>query len=87
MNNIRQNLQSEVEKFAREYKSLVAQTPDNKDSATVAGAMRNCVAGFIHWVYESERYFGKRNEEVAKFGWVFMDTDSTSADSDGLDVP
>ena len=30
--------------------------------------------------YEGERYFGKRYEEVAKFGWVFMDTDSNEVD-------
>ena len=85
-NGIRQNIQSEVGKFIHGYKSLTAHTDDNEDVAMVANAMRDCIAGFIHWIYEGERYFGKRYEEVAKFGWVFMDTSGTGTNGNEVDV-
>lgn len=83
MNEIRQSIESEVGKFVHVYKLSAGQTCDNGDAVAVAGAMRDCIAGFIHWVYEGERYFGKQYEEVAKFGWVFMGIGGgASADSD-----
>ena len=80
VNDIRRGIQSEVGKFIDAYKSLIAHTCDNEDAVTVANAMRDCIAGFIHWIYEGERYFGKRHEEVATFGWVFMGTDGDQVD-------
>ena len=80
MNDIRRSIQSEVENFIHDYKSLTARTCENEDAVTVANAMRDCTAGFIHWIYEGERYFGKRHEEVAKFGWIFTDTSSNEVD-------
>lgn len=74
MNDVRQNIHSEVGKFVHNYKSLTVHAGDGEDVIVVANAMRDCVTGFIHWIYEGERYFGKRYEEVAKFGWVFTDT-------------
>ena len=85
MGDIRRNIQSEVGKFTRDYKSLTAGADDNEDAVTVANAMRDCIAGFIHWIYEGERYFGKRYEEVAKFGWVFTDTNDTSTEGNEVD--
>lgn len=86
MNDIRQSLQSEVGKFIHDYESLAAQTRDSGDALTVADAMRDCVTGFIHWLYEGERYFGKQHEEVAKFGWVFVNTGRTSTSNNEVDV-
>lgn len=82
VNDIRRRLQSEAGKFARDYHCLTARACDNKDAVMIAGAMRDCITGFIHWLYEGERYFGKQYEVVAKFGWVFMDTGDTSAEGD-----
>ena len=81
MNDIRRNVQSEVGKFLHEYGSLTARTDDDEDVVMVAHTMRDCISGFIHWIYEGERYFGKRYEEVATFGWVFTDVGV-----DGVDV-
>lgn len=80
MNDIRRSIQSEVGKFIHDYNSLTARTCENEDAVTVANAMRDCIAGFIHWIYEGERYFGKRHEEVAKFGWIFTDTGGNEVD-------
>lgn len=80
VNDIRRGIEAEVGKFIDAYKSLTTRTCDNEDVVTVANAMRDCIVGFIHWVYESERYFGKRHEEVAKFGWIFMDTGGDEVD-------
>lgn len=85
MNDIRCNVQSEVGKFIHDFKPLTARPGENEDAIMVANAMRDCIAGFIHWVYESERYFGKRYEEVAKFGWVFMDTTAMNAGGNEAD--
>lgn len=86
VNDIRQCLQTEVGNFVRDRGSLNARICDNEDAATVADAMRDCITGFIHWLYEGERYFGKHYEEVAKFGWVFMDTGGASTTGDEADV-
>jgi hypothetical protein len=87
VNKVRQSLQSEVEKFVHSYKTLVGRTCDDKDLAAVANAMRDCVTGFMHWIYEGERYYGKQYEEVAKFGWIFMGSGGTIIPSDGVEVP
>lgn len=86
VNDIRQSLQSEVGKFVHDHEALTLRTCDDEDVLMVAGAMRDCITGFVYWIYEGERYFGKQCEEVAKFGWVFMDTGGTNADCDGVDV-
>jgi hypothetical protein len=80
VNDIRLSIQSEVGKFTHDYKTLTARTCNTEDAVTVANAMRDCIAGFIHWIYESEHYFGKRHEEVANFGWIFMDTSGNEVD-------
>ena len=86
MNDIRRSLQSEAGKFTHEYQRLIVQAYDNED-VLVAGAMRDCITGFVHWIYEGERYFGKQYEVVAKFGWVFMNTGGTSAEGDEVHIP
>ena len=87
VNDIQQSAQSEVGKFVYDYKSLTANNCDTTDSVTVADAMRDCITGFIHWVYEGERYFGQQYEEVAKFGWVFMDTGGVRTGGNEIEVP
>ena len=87
MNEIRQSLKSQVEKFIHDYKSLTARTCGNEDAVTIASAMRDCIIGFVNWIYESERYFGKQYEEVAKFGWIFMNTGCAGSNGDEVDVP
>ena len=34
-------------------------------------ALKDCIAGSMHWVYETELFFGKKGGEVRSFGWVF----------------
>lgn len=34
-------------------------------------ALKDCIVGSIHWIYETELFFGKRGGEVRTFGWVF----------------
>lgn len=81
MNDIGQTIQSEVERFTHDYKSLTTSTCDNEDAITVANAMRDCIAGFVHWIYEGKRYFGTRHEEVSKFGWVFTGAGGNEVDA------
>ncbi|KAI0795862.1 isoprenoid synthase domain-containing protein [Abortiporus biennis] len=34
--------------------------------------LRSFMVGFVHWVYETERYFGSNGEDVKILGWVFL---------------
>jgi len=86
VNDTRRRIQSEVAKFIHDHKSLTTRTCDNEDVITAANAMRDCIIGFIHWIYECDRYFGERYEEVAKFGWVFMDTSDPSTGGNEVEV-
>lgn len=59
---------------------LISETPHHErdhaslgDITSYAQALRDCVAGTINWVYETELYFGKKGEEIRTFGWVFLD--------------
>ena len=46
-------------------------------------ALKDCIAGSVHWVYETELFFGKKGGEVRSFGWVFAHMKYT--DSGALD--
>jgi hypothetical protein len=35
-------------------------------------SLRDCIAGFINWMYETEMFFGVNGSEVRSFGWVFL---------------
>lgn len=34
--------------------------------------LRNCVVGSLHWLYETDRFFGEAGEDVRSSGWVFV---------------
>lgn len=34
-------------------------------------ALKDCIVGSTHWLYETELFFGKKGAEVRTFGWVF----------------
>lgn len=40
--------------------------------------LRECIIGFIHWLYETDRYFGDKKGDVREFGWVFLLPKETS---------
>ena len=42
--------------------------------------LRAWIVGSIHWIYETERYFGKHGEDVRALGWTFL-SPSTSSES------
>jgi len=44
----------------------------NPDIRRFAQGLRDWIVGFIHWIYETERFFGESAEEVRAFGWVFL---------------
>jgi len=48
-------------------------------------ALKDCIAGSVHWVYETELFFGKKGGEVRSFGWVFAHMKYT--DSGTLEAP
>ncbi|KAI9065747.1 terpenoid synthase [Trametes sanguinea] len=34
--------------------------------------LRDCIAGTLNWLYETERFFGETAEDVRSSGWVFI---------------
>ncbi|KAJ7641644.1 isoprenoid synthase domain-containing protein [Roridomyces roridus] len=43
-----------------------------RDERLYLRGLEDCIAGTFYWAYESETYFGKKGDEVSKFGWVFL---------------
>ncbi|KAH9912960.1 terpenoid synthase [Epithele typhae] len=44
---------------------------DLETRAYVRG-MRDCVVGTMHWMYETDRFFGDAGEDVKSSGWAFV---------------
>ena len=56
----------------------------NRDEQRYAQGLCDCIVGWGHWVYETNRYFGKDVEDVKAFGWVFLQPKEKEAgDGDG----
>jgi malonyl CoA-acyl carrier protein transacylase len=56
---------------------IKAQTADQRreeDVKRYIQALKDCIVGSVHWVYETELFFGKKGGEVRTFGWVFANT-------------
>jgi hypothetical protein len=45
---------------------------DNGIIRTYVRGLQDCIVGVAHWIYQTERYFGQRNEDVKMFGWIFL---------------
>lgn len=56
--------------------SLAIQSAAGDDVQSYVRALRNWIAGFVNWLYESERYLEEKGSEVSAFGWVFMAVDN-----------
>ncbi|KAG1729305.1 isoprenoid synthase domain-containing protein [Suillus paluster] len=44
----------------------------NDDTRRYVKGLRDCIAGTVNWLYETERYLGTKGSEVRAFGWVFV---------------
>ncbi|KAG2031011.1 terpenoid synthase [Suillus americanus] len=44
----------------------------NDDTRRYVRGLRDCIAGSVNWLYETERYLGTKGNEVRAFGWVFV---------------
>ncbi|KAG1840018.1 isoprenoid synthase domain-containing protein [Suillus tomentosus] len=42
------------------------------DTRRYVRGLRDCIAGSVNWLYETERYLGTKGNEVRAFGWVFV---------------
>ncbi|KAF9488046.1 hypothetical protein BDN71DRAFT_1457806 [Pleurotus eryngii] len=42
------------------------------DMRSYVNGLRDCVVGYIHWLYETEIYFGQLGDEVRATGWTFL---------------
>lgn len=42
-----------------------------KEAERYVRALEDCVAGGVHWLYETPLFFGAQGAEIRAFGWVF----------------
>jgi hypothetical protein len=55
----------------REF-AACAELAMNDDTRRYVRGLRDCIAGSINWLYETEKYLGTKGYEVRSFGWVFV---------------
>lgn len=66
-------LKKSIESYLVVEKKLPSWTPEiDEDLHRYLQGLRDCIIGAIHWLYETDRYFGDKGEDVRKFGWVFL---------------
>jgi hypothetical protein len=46
--------------------------PHFDDVRLYTQGLRDIMIGTVHWLYETDLYFGEKGEEVRAFGWVFL---------------
>ena len=56
----------------RELAACVDPILKNDDTKRYVHGLRDCIAGTVNWLYETERYLGTKGNEVRSFGWVFV---------------
>lgn len=64
-------LRKDIQSFVNTDKNGTAATMSRDGNRYIQG-LRDWVVGWAHWVYETNRYFGKSAEDVKAFGWVFL---------------
>ena len=63
---------------------LSSETVSNKTLTAVQDyitRLKDCIVGTVNWLYEPELYFGKKESEISKFRWVFIN--AIAADEHG----
>jgi hypothetical protein len=63
----------DAEDFDRGAAGSISGTKSTSEqTARYIQALKDYIAGSIHWGYETELYFGQKGDEVRSFGWVFL---------------
>ncbi|KAI0739545.1 terpenoid synthase [Daedaleopsis nitida] len=44
----------------------------DEDVRAYVRGLRYCIVGSLHWLYETDRFFGEAGEDVRSSGWVFV---------------
>ena len=44
----------------------------DEDVRAYIRGLRDCIVGCVHWLYETDRFFGETGEDVRSSGWVFV---------------
>lgn len=84
----RVTLQTAMTRAGERVKALVADFLAQEQTLAAAGAawgpyverdvrmyvvgLRDWIVGTAHWVYQCDRYFQGKGENVKAFGWVFL---------------
>ncbi|KZT01964.1 terpenoid synthase [Laetiporus sulphureus 93-53] len=58
--------------LANEHMFLSQGQPVDKDVRRYIQGLRDCIVGAVHWLYETDRFFGDNGDEVRDLGWVFV---------------
>lgn len=48
----------------------------------VAG-LRDCIVGTVHWLYETDMFFGDSGMHVREYGWIFLKPSQADSESGG----
>ena len=44
----------------------------DEDVRAYVRGLRDCIVGTLHWLYETDRFFGDTGEDVRSSGWAFV---------------
>lgn len=72
VNQTNRLIQQKVKTFSENTQSIPSFPRYDDDIRLYVQGLRDWIVGYAHWIYETERYFGDRGEEVKSFGWIFL---------------
>ena len=61
-----------IANFVTNETSLPPFSERDADVQAYVQGLRDCIVGSLHWLYETDRYFGDTAEDVRSSGWVFL---------------
>jgi hypothetical protein len=78
VHRINRLIQQKLESFSHNIRPILSSPEDTR---TYAQGLQNWIVGYAHWIYETDRYFGDKIDEVKSLGWVFLRDKEDSPDT------
>lgn len=75
MNRAGERVKALVQDFLNEEQQLASASWGpyvDRDVRMYVVGLRDWIVGTAHWVYQCDRYFQGKGEDVKAFGWVFL---------------
>jgi len=72
-------IQQKLENFSQNIQPIISSSGDAR---AYAQGLRDWIVGYAHWIYETDKYFGDKTDEVKSLGWIFLkDKEDDTTDS------